>query len=239
MLLLDAGNTLFGEMLALKSEGRVIVEAMSAMGYDAMTVGALDLSKGVSVLLERAKEARFPILSANMVSRSDKKPLLQPYTILERDGVRYGILGLTEHDAVTAPSAAEVIDVLDPVATARQYLPEIQEQSDMVIVLSHLGVEEDKALAQAVPGIQIIVGGRTRKLLRPAEVAGDTVIVQMGYDGEWMGRLDIAWDAQGQRSEPLVEIVDLGPDVADDPEMVALVKTWNDRFPQPTPPSKQ
>ncbi len=235
MLLLDAGNTLFGQMLALQSEGRVIVEAMNAMGYDAMAVGPLDLAKGVDVLLARAKEARFPILSANLVGLSDGQPLLDPYTILERDGVRYGVLGVSDPDVMNSPGVGEVAKVLDPVETVRRYLPEVQAQSDVVIVLSHLGLEEDKALAAQVPGVQVIVGGRSRLLVQPAEVVGGAVIVQMGYDGEWLGRLDVAFDAEGRPVAPQVEIVDLGPSVADDPDLKKIVDRWLKIYPPPTP----
>jgi len=235
VLLLDAGSTLFGEALATQSQGRVVIEAMNLMGYDAMTVGQMDLVQGVEVLLARAKEARFPILSANLVGAQDRKPLLPPYTVLTRDGVRYGILGLSEPKANNWPNVSQVVSVLDPVETAKKYLPEVRARSDVVILLSHLGLEEDKALAQAVPGIDIIIGGRSRKLLPAPEIVGQTVITQVGYDGEWLGRLDVTFDEQKHVRDPRTEIISLGPEVADDPQLKALVESYSKRYPTPTP----
>lgn len=234
VLLLDAGDTLFGQMLALQSEGRVIVEAMNAMGYDAMAVGQMDLAKGADVLLERAKEARFPILSCNLVGAQDQEPIFQPYVVLERGGVRFALLGVTESAALEAPGVRDVAQVLDPVGSVQKYLAEIKGQSDVFIVLSHLGVEGDRALAQAVPEIDLIIGGKSRRLMTAPDIVGNTFITQMGYDGEWLGRLDVTLDAQGQVRDPQGATIELGPDVAEDAELKALVASYKERFPQPT-----
>lgn len=234
VLVLDAGDTLFGQMLALQSEGQVIVEAMNAMGYDAMAVGQMDLAKGVDTLLARAKEARFAILSCNLVGAQDQKPIFQPYAILERGGVRFGLIGVTEPEALQSPGVREVAQVLDPVASVKKYLAELEGQSDVLIVLSHLGLERDRALAQAVPEIDLIVGGKSRRLMSAPDIVGNTIITQMGYDGEWLGRLDVTLDAQRQLRDPQTTVIELGPDVADDAELKALVEAYKERFPQPT-----
>lgn len=239
VLVLDAGDTLFGQMLALQSEGRVIVEAMNAMGYDAMAVGQMDLAKGVDTLQARAKEARFAILSCNLVDAQSQQPIFQPYTILERGGVRFGVIGVTEPEALQAPGVREAAQVLDPVGAVKKYLAEIKGQSDVLIVLSHLGVERDRALAQAIPEIALIIGGRSRKLMPAPDIVGNTVITQMGYDGEWLGRLDVTLDAQGRVHDPQSTVIELGPDVADDARLKALVDSYKERFAQPTTEATQ
>jgi 2',3'-cyclic-nucleotide 2'-phosphodiesterase (5'-nucleotidase family) len=234
VLLLDAGGTLFGQSLATASKGQVIVEAMNAMAYDALTVGELDLQQGLDVLRQRAKEARFPLLSCNLVGAQDGKPIFSPYAVVERNGIRLGILGVSEAELGALQQLANVARVLDPLRSVHQYLPEVQAQSDIVIVLSHLGLEMDEALAQLEPGIQVIVGGKSRRLLSTPEMVGNTVIMQAGYDGEWLGRLDVAIDGQGRASEPRVEIITLGPEVTDDPVLAALVDSYKQRFPSQT-----
>lgn len=230
VLLLDAGGTLFGQNLAALSKGQVIVEAMNAMGYDALTVGESDLLQGLEVLQQRAEEASFPLLSCNLVSAQDGKPLFSPYAVVERDGVRLGILGVSEAELGSMSQLASVAKVVDPFKSVHQYLPEVQAKSDVVIVLSHLGFEMDTTLAQLEPGIQVIVGGKSRRLLRAPEVVGSTVIVQAGYDGEWLGQLDIALDGQRHAVDPRVEIITLGPEVADEPSLAALVDSYRQRF---------
>ena len=125
--------------------------------------------------------------------------------------------------------------ILDPVATVRSYVPEVRSQSDVVILLSHLGLEEDLKLAEAVPDIDIIVGGRSRKVLGAPERIADTVIVQMGYDGEWLGRLDVAFSSEGKITGATAKVIMMRLDVRDDPELSALVNSYKERHIPPTP----
>ncbi len=233
VLVLDAGNTLFGQWVALQSEGRAIIDAMNAMGYDAMTVGMVDASQGVERLRQRAEEATFPILSSNLLD-ADKNPILPPYTILERDGLRVGVIGVTEPSAADELARRNIkVNALDPVQSVRRHLAEIRDQVDLVIVLSHLGIEDDQVLAQAVSGIDVIVGGRSRTLMRQPEVVGQTLIVQVGYDGEWLGKLDLEI-VSGKTSFGAYEILFMRPDVEDDPELAALVERYKQQYPVPT-----
>jgi len=238
VLLLDAGSALFGQTLANDSEGRVIIEAMNALGYDAMTVGAMDIMRGLPALQARAKEARFPLLSCNIVNPKDGKPVFAPYTVVQRGSTRFGILGVSEPDVAQAANAAGTVQVLSPVEAVLRYLPELRAKSDIVILLSHLGLTFDKSIAGNLPGIDVIVGGQSRDLLQAPEVAGNTLIVQAGYDGEWLGRLDVTITAQGPLN-PLVNIVALGPEIADDSQLAALVNSYRQRYPTATMPAKQ
>lgn len=235
VLLLDAGYTLFGQRLASDTEGRVIIAAMNAMQYDAMTVGGQDLDHGSDVLLARVKEAKFKVVSCNLLWRGTSKTLLEPYTIIKRDGVRFGIIGVSEPDILNSPGAQKVYQVADAAESVLKYMPEVRSKSDVVIVLSHLGLEGHQALAQAVPDIDIIVGGSGGQLLNQPLIVGKTLIIQAGYDGEWLGRLDVSFDAQGKASDPKAELIVLGPEVADNPELAALVARYEQEHPEPTP----
>lgn len=235
LLLLDAGNSLVGQWLSLKTDGRVLVEAMNLMSYDALTLGQMDWALGVDVLKERQAEAKFPFLSANVVALSDNKPIFKPYILLEQKGARIGIIGLSEPKSAEAPGLSDTAAVLDPLPTVRQYVAELRDKVDILIVLSHLGLDEDKGLAGAVPGIDIIVGGNTRQLMRQPDQVGNTLIVQQGFRGEYIGRLQAAFDAQGVPGEFTEDIITLGTDYPDDAEMAAIVSKWAALYPSPTP----
>ena len=237
VLLLDAGSALFGQSLAQASEGKVIVDAMNLLGYDAMVAGRADLSRGMETFLARVAEARFPILACNLAAK-DGKLLLPPYTILERDGVRYGILGVTDLETGKGPGVVQVADVLDPVESARKHLAEMKPQCDVAIVLSRLGWQEDESLAEALPGISVIVGGKSRSVMDKPVIANQTVIVQMGYDGEWIGRLDVSLDSEGHHCESTLSSIALGPDVASDPELVAFLDQYYSRYPNVARPAQ-
>jgi len=234
VLVVDAGSALGGGWTALKSGGEVMVEAMNLMDYDAMALGRMDFALGLPILQERAKDASFPFLAANIVTLAGE-PLFEAFTIFERDGVRVGILGLSESEVVRIAGIEDQAKALDFIDAAARYVPELRPQVDLLVVLSHVGLDEDKALAAAVPGIDIIIGGNTRKLMQVPERVGNTLVVQQGYRGEWMGKLDAAFDAEGNIVDAKETLITLGPDYADDPEMAALVAKWAKLYPTPTP----
>ena len=126
---------------------------------------------------------------------------------------------------------------MDPAESVQRYLPELRDKSDVVILLSHLGLEADQALAQATSGIDVIVGGKSRSALSDPVIVRETIIVQAGYDGEWLGRLDVAFDVRGQAVDPRVQIITLDPEIADDLALAALVASYKQRYPTSTPPS--
>ncbi len=235
VLLLDAGGSLVGQWVSVRSQGRNLVEAMSAMGYDAIAVGHAELTIGLEALKERQAEASFAFLSANLVSSEEMKPIFDPYMLLERKGTRIGIIGLSELEAAQAVDVGEQATVLEPISSASGYVDELRDKVDILIVLSHLGLDKDKELAQALPGIDIIVGGYSRILMQEPERVGNTLIVQQGYKGEWMGRLRATFDAQGVPVAYEEEVITLGPEFEDDPEMAALVEKWDSLYPTLTP----
>lgn len=230
MLLLDAGNTLMGADLALQTEGQIMVDAMNLMAYDAMTIGSMDLAKGIDVLLQRAEEATFVVVSSNLIWSDTQEPVLPPYTVLERGGVRFGVLGVTYPGALQGlQSLSPGVELLDPTPQVARYVAELRDGVDVLVVLSHLGIHDDKALAAAVGGIDVIVGGRSRQLMREPQLVGNTAIVQVGYDGEWLGRLDLAGSPGSLRTSGY-EILFMRPDVADDREMVDLIRKYEAQF---------
>lgn len=236
VLVLDGGSSLTGSWVANKSEGQVMVDAMNAMGYDAMALGRMDLSIGLDKLLERQKEAKFAFLSANLVSRVDDKPLFKAYTTFERNGVKVGIIGLSEPEALQAPGVNDKAKLADAAQVVKRYVDELRPQVDLLVLLSHQGIDKDKELVQVVPGIDLVIGGNTRKLMREPEQVGNTLLMEQGYRGEWLGRFQVSFDAQGAPSGAKVDIISLDDKYADDAEIVELLGKWTKLFPSPTPP---
>ena len=94
VLLLDAGDTIGDTLVAAETEGRAVIETMNRIGYDAMVVGNHEPDFTAEKLLERIKEAEFPVLAANIVRKTDDELFTKPYVIKTIGGVRVGILGL-------------------------------------------------------------------------------------------------------------------------------------------------
>jgi 5'-nucleotidase len=208
---------------------------MNAMGYDALTLGRMDFALGLETLKEIEETANFHLLSANVMEKEGQEPIFAPYTVLERQGIEVGIIGVSEPDANMTPKVKEQTHVLDPTETVKQYVDELRDQVDVLILLSHLGLDADKTLAKNVSGVDVIIGGNTRKLMRDPEQVGNTLIVQQGYRGEWMGRLQVKFDSEGNLVDGKEKIITLDDSYADDPSMVEMVKKWKTLYPSPTP----
>lgn len=195
-LLLDAGDTFGDTLIADRTRGKAILEAMNAMGYDAMVIGNHEPDFSAPVLAQRLREARFPLLAAN-IRTSDDSLYARAYVRRDVNGVKVGILGISYPNtpATTAPKNVAGLKFLDAVDTARQYVPRLRaDGAQLVVVLSHYGLAADQKLAQAVPGIDVIVGGHSHNRLTEAVREGDTLIVQAGAHGSDLGRLDLDID---------------------------------------------
>ena len=95
LLLLDAGDSLFGDrLLGQQTQGKGVVEAMNLLGYDAMALGGGDMRLGLDTLRQRMAEAEFPFISANVVLSGTETLFTEPYTIKEMGDHKVAIIGL-------------------------------------------------------------------------------------------------------------------------------------------------
>jgi 2',3'-cyclic-nucleotide 2'-phosphodiesterase (5'-nucleotidase family) len=118
------------------------------------------------------------------------------YLIREIRGIRLAILGLTTPSPYPAGHAlhrpqAEEVPVEDAVEAARQWVPQLCQHAELVVVLSHLGLRHDIRLALEVPGIHLIIGGHSHHRLPSALRIGTTHIAQAGGGGIYLGVIDV------------------------------------------------
>lgn len=194
VLLLDAGDTVGDTLIAVETEGQAIIEAMNAIGYDAMVIGNHEPDFTAEKLQQRISEARFPVLAANIRDRASGKLFTRPYLVRTVQGVRVGILGIAYPNTpkTTAKKNVQNLEFESAVKTARRYVPMLQrEGAQIVIALTHLGLGADKQLAEKVQGIDVIVGGHSHNRMEDALKVGETLIVQAGAHGSDLGRLDL------------------------------------------------
>jgi len=226
VLLLDGGNTLLGDDLAQQTQGKAIVEAMNLLGYDAMVLGDQDFGLGLDVLRQRMEEAKFSILSANVVMAGTDQLFATPYVVKEIGDHKVAIIGLTNQEAASAAGGGIV--VRNPLEVLQDVMGEVSKEADVIIVLSHLGTEVDFQIANEVQGIDLIVGGLSHDVLDPpawVEASG-TVIVQAGYQGQRIGVVSLRIDSQGKVVSHQGQVVLLTDELADDAEMRALLDQY-------------
>ncbi len=211
MLLLDSGDIFQGTPYFNFFGGEVEFKAMSAMRYDAATLGNHDFDNGVEGLVRMLPHARFPFVSANYdVRGSALEGRVAPHLVRQFGPLRVGIFGLgIAFTGLVMPAAHAGVVYRDPVETARAAVAELRGQGcGLVVCLSHLGYRyrddqiSDLRLAGQVSGIDLILGGHTHTFLdAPVRVAApdgwETLIHQVGWAGVRLGRIDAPFDRAG------------------------------------------
>lgn len=192
-LLLDAGDFWQGKPIGTVTNGEAIIEYYNMIGYDALTIGNHEYDIKEKEIVETLKMANFPILSCNIVDKKTGKLVdyVEPYVIIEKMGVKIGLIGLTTIDTklMSFPDNIEGIDFLDEIESLKKYIPIVKaDGADIIIVLGHMGLPYDPAasyekrfkedsmekkqryygwdsqeILHFVPGIDLLVGGHMHK----------------------------------------------------------------------------
>ena len=184
------------------------VQLMNLIGYDAMELGNHEFDKPRKVLTQQQEWAKFPFICANAVKKDTGEPLVKPYLIKEYDGLKVAILGLITDQVpiLVLPDHIADLTFKNPIDVAKEMVPGLKAEADIVVVLSHLGMHKgggseigDIELAKAVPEIDVIVGGHTHSKLTAPKRVGNTIIVQAGAYSEYAGRLDLVVDSDANK----------------------------------------
>jgi 5'-nucleotidase/UDP-sugar diphosphatase len=231
-LLLDAGDAWQGTFISNANKGEAVTKAMNLMRYDALAVGNHEFDWGQDVLAQRAKEATFPLLAANVIETRTgaSPPYLKPFVVRDLGIARVGIIGLTNPGSATIVKATSVSGLqFKPAAdSVRALIGEVQKQADIIIVVAHIGLIDAVQLARDVAGIDVIVAGHDHLPTQTARVEGRTTIVNAGAYTQYLGRLEIIVDQATHKMKDAVRggvliAIAANPNVKPDPEVAKLV----------------
>jgi 5'-nucleotidase/UDP-sugar diphosphatase len=253
--LFDAGDIFTGTLTRL-TRGELPFELMTTMGYDAMCVGNHEFEYGWQVFREARMRAPFPVLAANIFYAGTQIPFVQPYTVLERGGLRLGVIGVIGQDAATAliPSHVRGLEFRDPVAAVRAAVEKLRPDVDLVVVLAHQGwtapmqtdaearpevqrdIASDLRLASQVPGIDVLLSGHAdagteRPVVSPTT---GTLVMQTYGHGTRLGRLRLRVDTAARRvvsSSGELLLVD-SDRLPPDPRVAAKLARYRARHPE-------
>lgn len=237
-LLLDAGDiqtgTPLSEIVVDGVRGGGMLRLMDAVGYDAWTLGNHEFDAGADDLAALIAAAPFPVLAANLEAPGGGPAFVgvSPHVVLDAGELRVGVIGVTTEglDHLAPLSVRDRAVATDVPEAVRASLEVLGDQVDLVVVLSHIGVDADRALALAVPDIDVIVGGHSHTALREPERVGDTLVVQAGSYTRSLGvlRLGVVDGAVDSAEGRLVDLV--GPADAASPEVRGLVSDYEARI---------
>lgn len=187
-LYFDSGDAIRTGNLGVPLRPEVAWERLAEAGCDASVLGNRETHILPSAFRAKLEGHRHPVLCANLVAK-DGKPPLPPWVILDCGGTRVGVFGvmvpMVTRRMKTQAASAYLWD--DPVETAQESVAVLRDQVDVIVALTHIGHRKDQALAEAVPGIDIILGGHSHTELRGPERVGNTWIAQGGSHGHYVG----------------------------------------------------
>ena len=237
MLVLDAGDQGQGSLFYTAHGGRAEMEMMNLIGFDATTLGNHEFNRGSDALAEMLAMAAFPVVSGNTIvaPAHPLAGLVRDHLMIERDGLRVGILGVTTPDTALLSSPGEGVRLADPVAHLRAAAAQLRaEDVHNILVLSHLGVAQDQALAATVEGISLIVGGHSHTLMSNtvpgapdyatlvASPAGRAVpIVQAYAFSHYLGEVSVEFDSDGAVVAATGDTIELSAEAFAEAEDVA------------------
>lgn len=188
-----------------------LIEGMNALDYQVANLSQRELQHGYDALVRRRKQARFELISANLVWQDTGLPVVAPTTVRKvslRDGarvreVRIGFLGLTRNDPAFMKEGAggRRIVTIDPFAVAEKLVPALRQKADIVIVLAALDLTEARRLPKQVKDIDLILGGAVAEQTRADDFPEDTQFGRtrlffVGDQGKFLGEVRLFFTAQ-------------------------------------------
>ena len=225
-LLLDGGDTWQGSYTALQTNGQDVVNAMNALGVEAMT-SHWEFTLGIDRLTEIVEnELNFPFLGANIFDTEWDERAFEPYSMFERGGVQIAVIGQAfPYMPIANPSW--MFPGLSFGVREENMAEVVQEVRDegaqLVVLLSHNGFDVDRKLAGVVPGIDVILTGHTHDALPEPVLVGDTLLIASGSHGKFLTRLDLDVQSDGVKGFRH-KLIPLFSDVIEpDAEMAALI----------------
>lgn len=241
VLLVDAGDRFTGTLFHTQYLGQDQVQVMNLMGYDAMTLGNHEFDNGDQVLADFVSGLNFPVVTANLeiAEGSPAVGMVEPYTVIEVGGQQIGIIGLVTADTTFSSSPSENMSFSDDYAgVVNQYAAELAEQGiNKIIVLSHSGIVVEQEFMAELEGVDVVVGGHSHTLLgnqyeapfeyplAGASATGEPIVyVQAGERTQYLGRLNLEFDAAGTITNVGGDVIFLSQYITPDQEMADLIE---------------
>jgi 5'-nucleotidase len=228
-LWLDSGDSFQGAPVFNKYHGEVEMRTLSLMGMDAAVVGNHEFDLGTQNLVEQIQDwAQFPLLAGNYLYDDPIDPtevslrdVVQPYVIFDLDGLRVGVIGMGNNSSMTGileGGNSLGIRPREDGEVVEEYVRLLRPVVDVVVVLSHLGLDEDEGLGshqvddqnETLPleGVDVILGGHLHIVLNPPktlpsdEFGNRAVLAHSGSFAKYVGRLDVVVRVGEDQTDP-------------------------------------
>jgi 2',3'-cyclic-nucleotide 2'-phosphodiesterase (5'-nucleotidase family) len=198
LLLVDAGNLMGDPTQDTLAQSIFVATQTAAIGYSAVGVGSFEFGHGIEAIREVALASGLEFLSANLVA--DGEHPFAPWTVIERGGVRFGLISVVDPGYDRAPynERVDALHIEDPVIALQRELPRLRENCDLVVLLSNMetsaGTVDLLRAVETGSGIELVVEGAvSRHYDQPVQI-DETLILASNARGKYLGQLDLVID---------------------------------------------
>lgn len=197
-----SGDMVQGSIIDSEYKGISTIEIMNYLSPDCGSLGNHELDYGLPQLLFLDKMANFPIINANMYIKKYNKRLMAPYLIKKIDGFDILLIGIVTETIMDALRLDNQIGTFISLEDASTEVGRIcdaykNDDIDLTILLTHIGLESDKALAAMLKpewGVDMILGGHSHSYMQQPEIVNDILIAQAAVGTNQIGRFDLLVD---------------------------------------------
>ncbi len=225
-VIVNAGDAFQGTPMSNLLFGAPVVDMMNKIGFDSMTVGNHEFDWGIEKVLETMKGANFPIVAANIYQNGKPVSWAKPTQMIEKDGLKIGIVGLATVETSEAAHKKFVgmLEFKNAAIIAQKYVDELRKQgADIVFINSHLPAEKSAEnnisgelmdTAYLVNGADAFVGGHSHKII--TAVVNDKAVVEANYNGRNFGHITLYFDPSKKKViHQTVEVVEVSKGTLD------------------------
>jgi 5'-nucleotidase len=234
VIVLDAGDQYQGSLMYTTYKGDVEIEFMNDIGFDVMAVGNHEFDDGDEGLAKLVDGVDFPVISGNIdVSASNiLAGKVSDHVILEVGGQKIGIISALASDTAETSSPSDAVVFADEIESLQADADALAAEGvDIIIALNHVGAKGDMAIAEAVSGIDAVVGGHSHQLVSNTvegamaypTMVGNVPVVQAYAYSKYVGHLELTFDDDGNVTGATGDTILLDASVAEDEAIVARV----------------
>lgn len=228
-LFLLSGDTISPSVESNTYKGAQMIDAWNAIGLDFAVFGNHEFDFGPEELIKRIKESHFTWLGANVIDTKSGKTFADtpPFVLREFQGVKLGIFGIVLPETKSTSRPGPNVDFLGACESGKRTVADMQSHGAQVIVaLTHLSMAEDKALAQCVQGIDVIIGGHEHTLLQ--SLSERTPIFKMTADAREMGRIKLNISATSGKLQSIDwEVIPVNSKIEIDAQFTAVMSKYD------------
>ena len=225
-VVLDAGDFFTMSQKLLKDS--LICEAYATIPYDGILLGDQELTRDEKFLNTVLPKLESSIILSNL--ESPNLSFVRKYKVIKRGGLSVGIIGVLGGNAMKyyPKDIRDSIILTDPVSTVNEIVKRIRPRTDLIILLSHQGFEQDQVLAKSIKGVNIILGAHSQTVPKEPTIVNDILISQAGREGYYVGLIELKLSKYKKIEDHTVSTISMTQDMPDHPRIMELIKYFED-----------